>query len=93
MGQVNLGRLAHWNSPLNHLSAMSFSILQVVISRLEAWERLEPLEAVNKSLKLIRWEADHLSLDIREIEEYERPPMITLPEYREKHPATEPLLS
>lgn len=81
MGQVNLGRLVHRNSPLHHLSTMSSAILQVIVKRLEDWRRLQPLAAVHKKLKLVRLEDGHLSLDVREIAEAERPPMTTVPEY------------
>jgi hypothetical protein len=33
-------------------------------------------------MKLIRWEEGSLGLEEREITEFERPPMITIPEYR-----------
>lgn len=82
MGQVNLGRLMHRNSPLAHLSTMAFAILQVFVNRLEAWGRLSPAEAASKTMKMIRWEDGHLSLDVWEIEMVERPPMATIPEYR-----------
>ncbi len=81
MGQVNLGRLVHRNAPLAHLSTMSFAILHVIVSRLESWGRLQPVEAMNKAIKLIRWEEGHLSLDVRVIDEAERPPMVTIPEH------------
>jgi glucosyl-3-phosphoglycerate synthase len=64
------------------LSKMSFGIIQAVISRLE--RRLGPalLDEVNKSMKLIRSGADGYWLDVEELVERERPPMISLPEYR-----------
>ncbi len=84
LGQVNLGRLVHRNSPLPHLSTMSFAILQVIVNRLEAWGRLRPLAPLHKTMKLIRWEDGQLALDVREIAEVERPPMVMVPEYRQR---------
>lgn len=81
MGQVNLGRLVHRNAPLAHLSTTSFAILQVIVNRLEAWGRLQPVETMNKAMKLIRWEGGRLALDVRVVDEVERPPMATIPEY------------
>lgn len=82
MGQVNLGRLVHRNSPLGRLSAMSFAIMQVVVKRLESWGRLQPLTPLHRTMKLIEWEEGRLALEVREIEEVERPPMALVPEYR-----------
>ncbi|MHA2635900.1 MAG: glucosyl-3-phosphoglycerate synthase [bacterium JZ-2024 1] len=82
MGQVNLGRVVHRNAPLSHLSTMSFAILQVIVKRLQCWGRLTSEVAVNTAMKLIRWEGGRLALDLREIDEAERPPMATIPEYR-----------
>lgn len=59
---------------------MSFQILQVFIRRLE--QRAGPMLAeVNKTMKLIQHEQDRFYLDIQDIREYERQPMMSLPEY------------
>jgi glucosyl-3-phosphoglycerate synthase len=42
------------------------------------------LENVNKTMKLIRYERDSFRLDIEEIAERDRPPMIEIPEYHEQ---------
>ena len=60
---------------------MSFQILQVFIRRLE--QRAGPMLAeANKTMKLIRHEQNRFYLDIQDIREYERPPMLSTPEYR-----------
>jgi len=42
------------------------------------------LENVNKTMKLIRYSRDRFSLEIEEIAEGERPPMIEIPEYQQR---------
>jgi len=81
IAQVDLQERIHHNQPLSALSRMSFAIIQVIIQRLEERQRLHLLEEVNQSMKLIRYEPRHFSLEVEEIRDRERPPMITLPEY------------
>ena len=60
---------------------MSFAILQAVIRKLERRYNRAILEDVNKSMKLIRYQAGGYLLDVEEIVERDRPPMIEVPEY------------
>ncbi len=85
LGQVNLRERQHRNQELGALSQMAFAITQVVIKRLEERERLHLTEDVNRTMKLIRLGESGLSLDVRHIEDRERPPMLEIPEYRQKH--------
>jgi glucosyl-3-phosphoglycerate synthase len=62
---------------------MSFAIIQTVMRRLEKRFGRAVLEDVNRSMKLIRHDNRGYSLDVEEIAERERPPMIELPEYLE----------
>lgn len=84
IGQVDLLERIHHNQPLEALSLMSFAIIQVVISKLEKRYGREILEDVNKTMKLIRYDDEHFSLDVEEVSELERPPMVSLPEYAKK---------
>ncbi len=84
IAQVDLLKRVHHNQPLPSLSKMSFAILQVVIRRLEDRHKIRLLEDFNKTMKLIRYRATRYYLETEEILERERPPMITIPEYREK---------
>jgi len=52
-----------------------------VIRTLEVKYGQNILENVNKTMKLIRYEQERFFLDIDEIAEGERPPMIEIPEY------------
>jgi glycosyltransferase involved in cell wall biosynthesis/nucleotide-binding universal stress UspA family protein len=83
IAQVDLLERVHHNQPLEALSKMSFTIIQAVIHKLEHRYGRNFLEDVNKTMKLIRYEPGHFFLDVEEIAERERPPMIELPEYRE----------
>jgi glucosyl-3-phosphoglycerate synthase len=84
IAQVDLLERVHHNQLLESLSKMSFAIIQTVMRKMERRFGRNFLEEVNKTMKLIHYEAGRFSLDIEEIAELERPPMIDLPEYQEK---------
>ena len=84
IAQVDLQERIHHNQPLEALSKMSFAIIQAVIRKLESRYGQNILENVNTTMKLIRYEQGSFMLDIEEIAERDRPPMIELPEYRER---------
>ena len=65
-------------------SGMAFTIIQVIVKRLEDRHRLQLLAEVNKSMKLVAHDANGYRLEVKELEDFERPPMIALPEYRER---------
>ncbi|MCX7791222.1 MAG: hypothetical protein N2378_11330, partial [Chloroflexaceae bacterium] len=51
--------------------------------RLEQRQRASLLEPVNQTMKLITQRADgSFHLELREIRDHERPPMLHIPEYR-----------
>ncbi|HEX3247738.1 MAG TPA: glucosyl-3-phosphoglycerate synthase, partial [Chloroflexota bacterium] len=81
IGQVDLKRRVHRNQGLESLSAMSFTILQVVMRRLEERRRVRLLTDVNTSMKLIQHNADGFHVEVRALEDMERPPMKTIPAY------------
>jgi glucosyl-3-phosphoglycerate synthase len=82
IGQVDLEERIHRNQSLARLSKMSFAIIQTVFSRLEQRYGFEMIEALNRTMKTVRYEAESYSLEVEEIAELERPPMVTVPEYR-----------
>lgn len=84
IAQVDLQERIHHNQPLEALSKMSFAIIQAVIHKLESRYGQNFLENVNKTMKLIRYEQESFMLDVEEIAERDRPPMIELPEYSER---------
>jgi glucosyl-3-phosphoglycerate synthase len=65
------------------LSKMAFAIIQVIMKRLEERQRVQLLEPINQSMKLIRYaENEGFHLEVRNIRDHERPAMNTIPEYR-----------
>ncbi|MCO5213432.1 MAG: glucosyl-3-phosphoglycerate synthase [Caldilinea sp.] len=81
IAQVDLLERIHHNQPLEALSKMSFVILQTVMRKLERRFERPILDEVNRSMKLVRYTRGNYFLDVEEVAELERPPMITLPEY------------
>ncbi len=81
IAQVDLLERIHHNQPLEALSKMSFVILQTVMRKLERRFERPILEEVNRSMKLVRYTRGNYFLDVEEVAELERPPMITLAEY------------
>lgn len=81
IAQVDLQERIHHNQPLEALSKMSFAIIQAVMRKLESRYGQSIMENVNKTMKLIRYEQESFMLEIEEITERERPPMIELMEY------------
>lgn len=82
MGQVDLEERVHRNQPLAALSKMAFEIVQVVMDRVGKERGMELVEQLNRSMKLIRYENQDFDLQVADIQIRERPPMITIPEYR-----------
>ena len=82
IGQVNLEKRIHRNRSLADLSLTAFAIVQVILLRLESRARTRLLEEVNQSMKLIRFEQEHLSLEVRSVRDVERPPIVSIPAYR-----------
>jgi glucosyl-3-phosphoglycerate synthase len=84
IGQVDLEERIHRNQSLDRLSKMSFAIIQTVFSRLENRYGLEMIDALNRTMKTVHYELKNYYLEVDEIAELERSPMITIPEYRQK---------
>ncbi|HEY6058354.1 MAG TPA: glucosyl-3-phosphoglycerate synthase, partial [Candidatus Limnocylindrales bacterium] len=97
LGQVDLERRVHRNQELEGLSRMSFVILQAVMKRLEERRRARLFAELGSTMKLPRSGRGRLSLEVIELADHERPPMVRIPEYLEKRrlagtPAAEPVL-
>lgn len=84
IAQVDLEERIHRNQSLYALSQMSFAIIQVFIRRLEEENRITLLEEFNQNMKLITRARRTYALEVKEIGDHERPPIITIPEYRAK---------
>ncbi len=83
LAQVDLLERVHHNQELEALGKMSFAIIQTVLRKLEARYERAIIEDVNKTMKMIRRANGGYYLDVEEVAELERPPMISLPAYLE----------
>jgi nucleotide-binding universal stress UspA family protein len=84
LGQVDLERRIHRNQDIEGLSKMSFVILQAVMKRLEERSRARLFADLGSTMKLPRSGHGRLGLEVIELADHERPPMIRIPEYLEK---------
>ena len=84
IAQVDLEERVHRNQPLPSLSQMAFAILQVVMQRLEGKNRIQLMDEVNRTMKLIKPRERGYALELKAIQDRERPPMISIPEYQAK---------
>jgi len=82
IAQVDLEERVHRNQSLASLSQMSFAIIQVVMQRLQQKNRIEIMEEINRSMKLIKPQKKSYALELKPIQDRERPPMISIPAYR-----------
>ncbi len=87
LGQVDLERRVHRNQELEGLSRMSFVILQAVMKRLEERRKARLFAELGSTMKLPRSGRGRLSLEVIELADQERPPMIRIPEYLERRGA------
>ncbi len=84
LGQVDLERRVHRNQELEGLSRMSFVILQAVMKRLEERRKARLFAELGSTMKLPRSGKGRLGLEVIELADQERPPMIRIPEYVER---------
>jgi nucleotide-binding universal stress UspA family protein len=87
LGQVDLERRVHRNQELEGLSRMSFVILQAVMKRLEERRKARLFAELGSTMKLPRSGRGRLGLEVIELADHERPPMIRIPEYVERRAA------
>ncbi len=89
MAQANLKKRVHRNQSLASLSNMSFGILQVFAKRANTLGKLIQVKNIRRSYKVIeRYSDENNKMDYqikpKIIKEKQRPPMITISEYRKK---------
>lgn len=85
LAQADLEYRIHRNQSLLSLSKMAFAIVQVVMQRLGERDRIQLADEMNTTMKLIHYSPSELFLEVKEIRENERPPIIALPEYQARH--------
>ena len=84
IAQVDLDQRIHRNQETRDLGKMSFGILRAFLYRAEALGVIGKLPELNTLLRQFMVEDENFKQVSFEIVEEERPPMIELPEYREK---------
>ncbi|MEM9025582.1 MAG: glucosyl-3-phosphoglycerate synthase, partial [Verrucomicrobiota bacterium] len=82
--QTDLDQRVHRNQSTSALGKMSFGILQSFLNRLEKFEMLDRLPELSTVYRSFVAEGNNYQLTTKKIVEVERPPMITIPEYRKK---------
>jgi glucosyl-3-phosphoglycerate synthase len=87
LGQVDLDIRMHRNQELPGLSKMSFVILQAVMKRLEQRRKARLFAELGSSIKLPQSGPNRLGLEVIELADQERPPMIRIPEYARRRTA------
>lgn len=83
-GQTDLDQRVHRNQSTQDLGKMSFGILQSFLHRLEMHGTVDGLPELSNLYRQFQAHDNSYEQVVHEIIEEERPPMITLPEYREK---------
>ncbi|MFN2196820.1 MAG: glucosyl-3-phosphoglycerate synthase [Anaerolineales bacterium] len=84
IAQSDLLRRIHHNQTLPSLSKMSFTIIQVFMNRLARRHDIHLLDEANLTMNFPRYSPERYFLATEELIEQERPPMITIPEYRSR---------
>ena len=82
--QVDMDRRIHRNQSLPALGKMSFSILQTVLTRLESSGRIKLKKPMYRELVSIKVKKYERLFTKAPVVFYERPPMISVPEYRQR---------
>ncbi len=82
IGQVDLERRIHRNQSLSDLSRMAFVILKAAITKLEERQQIELMTEMGERMNRIRVESGRFSLDVHDVGDEIRPPMISIPAYR-----------
>ncbi|MEE9323259.1 MAG: glucosyl-3-phosphoglycerate synthase [Candidatus Aenigmarchaeota archaeon] len=84
IAQVDLVRRIHRNQELSGLSNMAFGILQVFVKRANTLGKLILVNKIKNKYRIIERRDGEYHLKTKIITERQRPPMITLQEYRKK---------
>jgi glucosyl-3-phosphoglycerate synthase len=84
IAQTDLDRRVHRNQPTRDLGKMAFGILQTFLRRVEALGVLGDLPELSTTLRQFQVNNNVFEEIPLNIQEEERPPMIDIPEYRQK---------
>ncbi len=84
IAQVDLDRRIHRNQDTKSLGKMSFAIIKTFLNRIEKQGLIDLNENIFEDMIQYNLVKNEYQPDISRIEEIERPPIIEIPEYREK---------
>ncbi len=84
IAQVDLDKRIHRNQDTLSLGRMAFGIMQTFINRAEKMGLLKVTEDIFEDMIQFSQSEEMYSQDIHKIHLLERPPMITIPDYRKK---------
>jgi len=85
LAQTDLDKRVHRNQPTVDLGKMSFGILQSFINRLRSYGLITGTPDLSSLFRQFQAEGRRYEMIAREMIEEERPPMISIPEYRNRH--------
>lgn len=83
LAQVDLETRIHRNQKIQDLGRMSFGIMQAMFNKLSDDNKVKVLAEMNETLNIVASKGNLTTLQELEIREIERPPIITIPEYKE----------
>ena len=84
IAQVDLDKRVHRNQDTRALGKMAFVIMETFLKRLEKLGRIELKKELRLQMTQYNLVGDDYEADILDWKDLERPPMIDIPEYREK---------
>jgi glucosyl-3-phosphoglycerate synthase len=87
-GQTDLDQRVHRNQPTTDLGKMSFGILRAFLSRMTSLGMVKDMAELSTILRQFQARDTQYEQVMMEIREEERPPMVTVPAYREKYGIT-----
>ena len=84
IAQADLLRRVHRNQELSNLSNMAFAIIQVFAKRANTLGKLVLVKSIRKQYRIIERVDGNYNLKKKIISDVQRPPMITIRQYRKK---------
>lgn len=88
MAQVDLDRRVHKNQDTKALGRMAFVIIKTFLNRMVTVERMQIQQRIHDEMIQYQLVRDRLKPENHLLEQHERPPMIEIPEYRQKFTRT-----
>ena len=85
VAQVNLGVRIHRNRDLSSLSKMSFSLVQVILKRLQEQNKLTAANSLNSTFLTFPLNNSSLEFEVTSNTDIERQPMASYQEYNAIH--------